>query len=96
MHARHKQAAIAARPPKLRSDYFTESELAGELGVSARTLWVWRHEGKGPPVTMLGRVPLYRIEAVKDWLKASEKLMPRERSARRTRTAGADRPLDAA
>jgi predicted DNA-binding transcriptional regulator AlpA len=83
MHARHKQPAPAAPSPprqKIRSGYLNEAELADELGVSRRTVWRWRCDGEGPPVTMLGRVPLFRIEAVEQWLLTRERKMPRERT----------------
>jgi hypothetical protein len=53
--------------------------------VHPRTIWLWRRDGKGPPVTMLGRVPLFRIEAFKQWLTARERQMPRERTGQITK-----------
>ena len=57
--------------------YLTCEKLAEQLDVTVRTLERWRSEGKGPPVTIKGSVPIYRIEAVQAWLRACEKPMPR-------------------
>jgi hypothetical protein len=70
----------------LREDYLREDAFAQQLGRALRTIREWRKLGKGPPVTWVGQTPLYRIEAVKDWLRASEKRQPREHSGRRNRT----------
>ena len=63
----------------LLAPYLTRDELAKQLDVTVRTLERWRSEGKGPPVTLKGHVPIYRIEAVQAWLRSCEKPMPRER-----------------
>jgi hypothetical protein len=51
MRAKRKdKRAITAWPktPTL-AEYYTEAELAEELGVHPRTIWLWRRDGKGPP-----------------------------------------------
>jgi hypothetical protein len=50
--------------------YLTEKQLAAELGLTERTLARWRERRIGPPVTMVGRVPQYSIEAARAWLAA--------------------------
>lgn len=49
-------------------DYYSNLELATELGVKLRTTKSWRDQRKGPPVTYLSGKPYYRKEAVKRWL----------------------------
>ena len=46
----------------LLAPYLTRDKLAKQLDVTVRTLERWRSEGKGPPVTLKGHVPIYRIE----------------------------------
>jgi hypothetical protein len=68
------------------SDYLREDALAQQLDKAVRTIRLWRKLGKGPPITWIGQTPHYRFEAVRDWLRASEKRQPREHSGRRNRT----------
>jgi hypothetical protein len=63
----------------LLKEYFSEHELAVELGRNARTLKRWRDARTGPPVTFIGRVPYYRIASVRQWLQAGESRMSRRR-----------------
>jgi excisionase family DNA binding protein len=46
----------------------TESEVAGMLRVSPRTVRRWRNEGTGPPALRVGRRIRYRRSAVEAWL----------------------------
>jgi hypothetical protein len=57
--------------------YDSEEQTAAEFGVDARTLKRWRALRKGPPVTYLGRRPIYNRESKMRWLKAQELKMPR-------------------
>lgn len=52
--------------------YFTDAELARQLGVKPRTTKSWRNQRKGPPPTYLSGKPLYRKAAVMQWLRARE------------------------
>jgi excisionase family DNA binding protein len=54
------------------SDFLTATELAAQLGVSARTLDRWEALDEGPPRTRIGRRVLYRRESVRAWLAARE------------------------
>jgi excisionase family DNA binding protein len=65
--------------------YLTEKQLAEQIGVHERTLWRWRESGTGPAATFMGRRPLYRVEAVRQWLAAQEK--PAPRAQRRSRSS---------
>ena len=54
------------------SDYMPPHELAAELNKSPRTLARWRRLREGPAVTFVGRNPMYRRDAVRQWLAACE------------------------
>jgi phage terminase Nu1 subunit (DNA packaging protein) len=62
----------------LLAGYLTEQQAADQLGVGLRTLRTWRRQGLGPPITYLGRRPVFRLEALRDWLRQRERQMPRE------------------
>jgi predicted DNA-binding transcriptional regulator AlpA len=68
------------------AEYLTPEELAGELGLCKRTLDRWHAARTGPPRVTLGRKPLYRREAVAQWLrKREEDFDDRGRRARKRR-----------
>jgi predicted DNA-binding transcriptional regulator AlpA len=52
-------------------DYFTTSELAGELELAENTLRVWRVQGRGPKFLKLGSRVVYRRSDIEEWLSAS-------------------------
>ncbi len=56
----------------LLDDYLSRTGLAAALGVCERTVIRWCDLGEGPPVTMIGRTPMFRREAVKAWLASRE------------------------
>lgn len=53
-------------------EWITRAELARQLGVSADTLARWETRRIGPPMVRLGKRPLYRVEAVRQWLRDKE------------------------
>jgi hypothetical protein len=55
----------------------TEEEAARQLNKSPRTLKRWRGARWGPPFIMIGNRVYYRREAVREWLLALERRMPR-------------------
>ena len=62
------------------AQYFTEPELAKQLGRKLSTLARWRKLGIGPPVTLIGKkTPIYRRESVQVWLAAQERATPSPR-----------------
>jgi hypothetical protein len=63
---------------RILGDFLTEKELAIEIGRSVRHIKRWRTQGLGPPFCRIGRTPVYRVEAVRDWIRSHEKQMPRE------------------
>jgi hypothetical protein len=61
------------------SNYVSRKVLARELGERLRgkpysefTLIAWERDGKGPPVTRVGRDVIYSIPSVERWLKQQE------------------------
>jgi len=58
---------------ELLKDYFERPALAAEIGYTEKTLIRWELDGKGPPVTRIGRQVLYRKSSVEKWLLAQEK-----------------------
>jgi hypothetical protein len=61
-----------AREPRsnLLDDYLSEQQLAVELKRNPRTLQRWRKLGVGPPVSMVGEMPFYQVDAARAWLAA--------------------------
>jgi hypothetical protein len=53
-------------------ELLTEEEAAKELRVSPQTLAYWRHKRfePRPPVTRVGRRPMYRRDLLEAWLEA--------------------------
>jgi hypothetical protein len=54
-------------------DLLTETQLCRYLGKSKAWAQRARFEGTGPRYVKAGRKPLYTIEAVSEWLRASER-----------------------
>lgn len=57
----------------LLEGYIDHREAAKRLGVSARTLTRWNAHRKGPPHTKIGKVTLYRIAGIAEWLSDNER-----------------------
>ncbi len=58
---------------EILKDYVSRDDLAAKLGITVKTLVRWQNDGKGPPVTYLGRAPFYSIPSFEKWLKAQER-----------------------
>jgi len=48
--------------------WLTPEELAEELNVPMKTLYVWNHKRKGPAFTRVGKHVRYSRTAVDEWL----------------------------
>ena len=64
---------------EIASNFIPRKQLAKELGERLRgrpysefTLMAWERDGKGPPVTRVGRDVVYSIPSVQKWLEAQE------------------------
>jgi predicted DNA-binding transcriptional regulator AlpA len=68
----------------LLSQYLSPAQLAHQLGVCKRTLDRWHAARTGPPRVTIGRKPLYRREAVEQWLLRREKGFDEERRSGRS------------
>jgi transcriptional regulator with XRE-family HTH domain len=53
-------------------EYISRKDFAAELGVAEATLIRWEKDGKGPPVTRIGRDVLYYIPSTKKWVRSQE------------------------
>ena len=60
------------RAGTILAEYMTPDQLARELGICKRTLDRWHARRSGPPRVTVGRRPLYRREAVTQWLRRRE------------------------
>jgi hypothetical protein len=65
---------------EIASNFIPRKQLAKELGERLRgraysefTLMAWERDGKGPPVTRIGRDVVYSIPSVEKWLQAQER-----------------------
>ena len=52
--------------------WLNRTDLARELTLSVDTLQRWETRRVGPPCVRVGRKVLYRMEAVRDWLREQE------------------------
>ena len=52
--------------------WLDRADLARELTLSVDTLQRWETRRMGPPCVRVGRKVLYRMEAVRDWLREQE------------------------
>jgi hypothetical protein len=71
MEAQQEDATSGGRP--LLEGWLSREQVAAELGISVDTLARWRTRRIGPPCVRLGRKILYRDQAFRDWLLASER-----------------------
>jgi len=67
---------VEASAPEVDSGLLTgwldRANLARELTLSVDTLQRWETRRMGPPCVRVGRKVLYRMEAVRDWLRDQE------------------------
>ena len=56
----------------LLTGWLNRADLARELTLSVDTLQRWETRRMGPPCVRVGRKVLYRMEAVRDWLREQE------------------------
>jgi hypothetical protein len=52
--------------------WLNRTDLARELTLSVDTLQRWETRRMGPPCVRVGRKVLYRMEAVREWLREQE------------------------
>ncbi len=58
--------------PQILQGYLTRDELATQLGRCRRTLERWHSLNIGPPRIVIGRMVLYRVESVRQWLAGQQ------------------------
>ncbi len=64
--------AAPAADTGLLTGWLNRTDLARELTLSVDTLQRWETRRMGPPCVRVGRKVLYRMEAVRDWLREQE------------------------
>jgi predicted DNA-binding transcriptional regulator AlpA len=75
-------AKVPTPPP---AGYLWTPEAARRIGLSVKTLWNYRHLGKGPKATPIGRKLAYSIDELDAWLKAEMERAPDEARAHESR-----------
>jgi predicted DNA-binding transcriptional regulator AlpA len=61
--------------------FIRRQELAKQLRKTSRHLHRWEAEGYGPPVTRIGKLVLYKVSSVTEWLNSLENGQQRRRKA---------------
>ena len=56
----------------LLTGWLNRTDLARDLTLSVETLQHWETRRTGPPCVRVGRKVLYRMEAVRNWLREQE------------------------
>lgn len=65
--------------PSLSHTYLTPIEVVELIpGLSVKKLAEWRYERRGPRYRKLGRVVLYALDELEEWIEASAKLGERD------------------
>ena len=59
-------------PHNVLDGWLSREELGAQLGLSPSTLKRWEGSRTGPPCVRVGRRIVYRLEAVRDWLREQE------------------------
>jgi excisionase family DNA binding protein len=54
-------------------DYLTREQLAEELGITTRTLGLWKARGEAPPATRVGARVYFHKDDVSAWLRKQRK-----------------------
>jgi predicted DNA-binding transcriptional regulator AlpA len=75
-------AKVPTPPP---AGYLWTPEAARRIGLSVKTLWNYRHLGKGPKAEPIGRKLAYSIAELDAWLKAEMQGEPDETRAHESR-----------
>ena len=64
----NEKVETPAGHPEILEGYLRRDELAAQLGRCRRTIERWHSLGIGPPRIAIGRMVLYRVESVREWL----------------------------
>lgn len=66
---------ISPKPPSLGHTYLSPEEVAELLpGLTVKKLAEWRYERRGPRYRKIGRLILYALDELEEWIEASAKL----------------------
>lgn len=83
MTTQHAQLLSETVAPDIFDGYIDEHEYCRQRGVSLRTAQRDRQLRQSPPHITVGKRVLYRIEAVRNWLRDQERHAERKASAPR-------------
>ena len=72
IHLKATDAPVPEGDTGLLVGWLNRTDLARELTLSVDTLQRWETRRMGPPCVRVGRKVLYRMEAVRDWLREQE------------------------
>ncbi|TDC72234.1 helix-turn-helix transcriptional regulator [Streptomyces hainanensis] len=53
--------------------FLTLPKAAEYLGITANTLYIWRHRRQGPPSFRMGRRVMYRVSSLNKWIAEQER-----------------------
>lgn len=73
----------ASTPSNILQGFISEAEYARQRGVSLRTCQRDRALRQSPPHVRIGKAVYYRVDAVRDWLIARERITDRVPNQRR-------------
>lgn len=59
---------ISEQPPPLPRSLLTEQETADLLGVSVKTLPIWRHRGQGPDYIKVESAVRYKLSDLREYI----------------------------
>jgi hypothetical protein len=85
---------MPAETYRLSDEFWTESELAEQLGKSTRTIMRMRAQRVGPPWRRLGLTVIYPKALALDWIHADVIAPVRERRARARKSSPRPPPSD--
>ena len=71
--------------------FLNVDQAATYLGISANTLYVWRHRRQGPPSFRMGARVMYRITALDGWVEQQEEFDSRTNTHHSPLNRGAQR-----
>ena len=71
--------------------FLNVEQAATYLGISANTLYVWRHRRQGPPSFRMGARVMYRITALDGWVEQQEQSDSRSNTSRSPLNRGTER-----
>ena len=92
----NEKVETPAGHPEILEGYLRRDELAAQLGRCRRTIERWHSLRIGPPRITIGRLVLYRVESVREWLAEQQEAGNRREPAPVRASDGGRRRIAAA